>query len=441
MTLPDPIVKMIKLFCWIILIGVFFANTIVIMLSFIPFIFSVVGILLKPPSKITVERSCGKDRVFTGDTIEICLDLEIHDGIGIVEITEILPRHFELTEGSNYIVLWKGIGVKRYRMTYKIKCTTSGTYYIGNTAIKVSHSIYGHVHSAMERNPKVIEVSPRVFDTTKAKSISNFSKIPLPAGNVSNFGVSTLEFKEIRQYCYGDSFKSINWKATARNLNKGRYWPIVNDYEKEGKKSIWIYLNVSTSMIMGSNIKNAFESGLEAANSLADFYLKQNTYVAFGTYNDVHEFIYPGSGQKHYIKILKTLLRCSSSIGAPRKSGSKQISLKEAVISDKKYMSGSEPLFIIITRYNDRYYELLSEGIDEMAKCTSYRRSTGKIMVVNIIGYGLSASNDMEKLCAELMQLRDYKNIQKLRKKTIWIDWDPSQMSFSKALISQVVGI
>ncbi len=441
MSLPEPVVKMIKLFCWILLIGVFFANTIIIMLSFIPFMFAAIGLLIKPPSKITVERSYTKDRVFSGETIEISLDIEVHDGIGIVEISEILPRHFEVAEGSSYKLIWKGMGLKKYRLVYKLRCTTSGTYHIGNTAIKVSHSIFGHVYSFMERNPKIIEVSPKLFDSTKSKSISNFSKIPMPLGSVSNLGMSTLEFKEIRQYCYGDSFKSINWKATARNLNKGGYWPIVNDYEKEGKKSVWIYLNVSTSMSMGSNINNSFESGLEAVNSLADFYLRQNAFVAFGTYNDMQEFIYPGSGQKHYFKILKTILKCSSNIGNSRKNGNKQISLKEAVISNKKYISGSEPLFIIVTRYYDKFYDALSEGIDEMSKYTSFRRGGYKIMVINIIGYGMAASTELEKLCAELMQLRDYKNIHRLRKKCIWIDWDPSQMSFSKALISQVVGI
>jgi uncharacterized protein (DUF58 family) len=441
MVLPDPVVKMIKLFCWVLLIGVFFANTVVIMLSFIPFMVAAIGLLTKQPSKITIERSYSRERVFSGEAIEICLDIEAQEGMGIIEVCEILPRHFEVIEGSNYKIFWKGMGTVKYRLVYKLRCTTSGTYHIGNTAIKVYHCIYGHVHSSMERNPKIIEVNPRLFDTTKAKSISNFSKIPMPLGNISNMGMSTLEFKEIRQYSYGDSFKFINWKATARNLNKGGNLPIVNDYEKEGKKSVWIYLNVSKSMGMGSNIKNSLESGLEAVNSLVDFYLKQNAFVAFGTYNDMHEFIYPGSGQKHYIKILKTILRCSSNIGAARKSGNKPISLKEAVICNKKYMSGSEPLFIIVTRYYDKFYDSLIEGIDEMSKYASYRKGVFKIMIVNIIGYGMAANSDLEKLSAELQHLKDYKNIQRLRKKCIWIDWDPSQTSFSKALMSQVVGI
>ncbi|HEY9060393.1 MAG TPA: DUF58 domain-containing protein [Pseudobacteroides sp.] len=441
MVLPDPVVKMIKLFCWILLIGVFFANTIIIMLSFIPFMFAAIGLLIKQPSKINIERHYSKDRVFSGEIIEICLDIEAQDGIGIIEISEILPRHFEVIEGSNYKVLWKGMGILKCRLVYKFRCTTSGTYHIGNAAIKVSHCIYGHVHSSMERSAKIIEVSPRIFDTTKAKSISNFSKIPMPLGNISNMGMSTLEFKEIRQYCYGDSFKLINWKATARNLNKGGYWPIVNDYEKEGKKSVWIYLNISKSMGMGSNIMNSLEAGLEAANSLVDFYLKQNAFVAFGTYNDMQEFIYPGSGQKHYIKILKTILRCSSNIGAVRRTDNRSISLKEAIISNKKYLSGSEPLFIIVTRYYDKFYDSLSEGIDEMSKYASYRKGVYKIMIVNIIGYGMAANSDLEKLTAQLQHLKDYKSIQRLRKKCIWIDWDPSQTSFSKALMSQVVGI
>ncbi|MDP4179637.1 MAG: DUF58 domain-containing protein [Bacillota bacterium] len=441
MVLSAPIVRMLKLFCWILLIGVFFANSIIIMLAFIPFVFALVGIFLKPPSAISIERSFSRDKVFSGETIEARLDIEIGSGLGIVELSEILPRHFEVVEGCNYKVIWKGLGPKSFKMTYSIKCTTSGTYYIGNTAIKINQSILGHISSGMERNPITLEVRPRLFDTGKAKSSSNFSKIPMPLGSLANMGMPTLEFKEIKQYSYGDPFRYINWKATARNLNRGGYWPVINEYEKEGKKSVWIYLNISKSMNMGSNIRNSFESGLEAANALAEFYIKQNLFVAFGTYNDMVEFIYPGTGEKHYHKILKLILRCSSNIAAVKNAGVKQLSLKESVVSHKKYLAGSKPLFVIVTRYSDKFSEQLEQGIDEMSKHTVNKKGIYQIMVINIIGYGMAAEATTEKLAAQLLHLKDKNKIQKLRKKCIWIDWDPSQMSFSKALMSQVVGI
>ena len=60
-------------------------------------------------------------------------------------------------------------------------------------------------------------------------------------------GMTTQEFKEIRQYYSGDPFKSINWKVTSRNLLRGNIWPVVNEFEKEGK-TVWIFLDTSRIM-------------------------------------------------------------------------------------------------------------------------------------------------------------------------------------------------
>jgi len=58
---------------------------------------------------------------------------------------------------------------------------------------------------------------------------------------------------------------------------------VVNEFEKEGKKSVWIFLDTSKIMSFGSNIKNVKEYSVEAVNSLSDYYIKHNCSVAFHT--------------------------------------------------------------------------------------------------------------------------------------------------------------
>ena len=71
------------------------------------------------------------------------------------------------------------------------------------------------------------------------------SRIPMPQGALASMGMTTNDFKEIRSYYPGDPFKSINWKATSRNLIRGEIWPVVNEFQKEGKRLsgyFWILL-------------------------------------------------------------------------------------------------------------------------------------------------------------------------------------------------------
>jgi len=64
-------------------------------------------------------------------------------------------------------------------------------------------------------------------------------------GSFGKHGNDNQEFKELRLYSPGDPFKAINWKVTSRNLVRGSIWPVVNEFEKEGKKSVWIFLDTS----------------------------------------------------------------------------------------------------------------------------------------------------------------------------------------------------
>ena len=90
---------------------------------------------------------------------------------------------------------------------------------------------------------------------------------PFPVIDVAKIGVATTDFREIRNYVYGDPVKNINWKATAR-CTSPQAWPLTNEYEVEGKKTVWIFQDASRFLEVGTDIENAFEYCLEAANSV-----------------------------------------------------------------------------------------------------------------------------------------------------------------------------
>ena len=227
-----------------------------------------------------------------------------------VQISDFIPQHFELVEGSNFCTVWKGNEPRKTNIFYKIKCTTSGIYPLNETRWKSGHIICNYWKNGSCKNDISIEITPRLLELKKVRGVSVTSKIPMPQGAVASMGMTTNDFKEIRLYYPGDPFKSINWKATSRNLVKGDIWPVVNEFEKEGKKSVWIFLDTSKIMGYGTNIKSVMEYSIEAVNGLGDYYLKQNCNLAFVTYGGEREvFVPPGTGKQQYFKILKELMR------------------------------------------------------------------------------------------------------------------------------------
>src|SRR3990170_3490211 len=158
---------------------------------------------------------------------------------------------------------------------------------------------------------------------------------------MSRTGISTTDFKEVREYSYGDQYKRINWKITARNASRTMMTPFVNEFEKEGKKFVWIF--VDSSLAMGSHgtvTTNTFEHALFAANNLSHYYLERDCFVGVYLYNKRHKLLYPDLGRRQRFKISRELLHVEMG---------EEESLRESVQRCKPYLVGRSPLSIIIT--------------------------------------------------------------------------------------------
>ncbi|NLD50173.1 MAG: DUF58 domain-containing protein, partial [Clostridiaceae bacterium] len=307
--MPGFVLRTSTISLTMLLAGFLFANNILILTSFVPLCYLAFGYFIKVPGNIEVKKSISRDRIIGGELLEVKLKASVEAGFGILEICDVVPPHFELVEGSNYKVIWKGMERGEIYLRYTIKCTTSGTYPMNATKWKARHSICSFSEYGQCENDISVEVSPRLLELRKVRGMSAANKIPMPQGALSSMGMNTNEFKELRLYSPGDSFKSINWKVTSRSLLRGNVWPVVNEFEREGKKSVWIFLDTSRTMNFGSNVRNVKEYSIEAVNSLSDYYLKHNCSVAFLTYGHSTIAINGGSGRNQYYRILKELIK------------------------------------------------------------------------------------------------------------------------------------
>jgi uncharacterized protein (DUF58 family) len=438
--MPKYISKMSIIFLLMLCGGFLLANNILIIVSVIPLCVLAFGYYLKTSNDVIVKKTISKNRAAVDEEFEVNLKIWINSGIGPIEICDLVPAHFELVSGSNYCVLWKGFEPLEHCLSYTIKCTTSGTYLLKTTLWKSRHIVCNYCIDGMYTNDLSVEVTPRLLQLKKVRGMTAVSSVPLPEGALASMGMTTHEFKEIRQYYFGDPFKSINWKATSRNLLRGNIWPVVNEFEKEGKKTVWVFLDTSRIMAFGSNIKNVKEYSIEAVYSLSEFYLGHSCSVAFHTYGGNNVFIKQGSGKQQLYKILRELMKIKYSGPAVLSPRVKIKNLEESVFSCREFFVGLRPLFIIVTRFCTNNYNEILKGINTMSKYTMLRKGyLPSIMVVNIMGYGLMAENQYEKMASNVLEAMNRVISTDVRKNCIWIDWDPAKESLTGALLKQVV--
>jgi len=276
-----------------------------------------------------------------------------------------------------------------------------------------------------------IQVHPKILNIRRIRNLKGIAAVPFPVNDFAKIGVATTDFREIRNYTYGDPIKNINWKATARDT-RPQAWPLTNEYEVEGKKTIWLFLDCSQELELGTNIKNAFEYCVEAANAITYYYVDRGYRVGMYIFNGDGELFYPDVGKKQFLKISKHLLGL--------KPGVHSDEFPVAVEKSRQYIMGNNPLCVIITGLDSGHADSIATGVKQLHHMLGRQRRKLPVMVINIAGYNimLTHSEYDENACV-LLKLKTRPKLLQLRRLGVSVlDWSPLQESFGTALLRQV---
>lgn len=103
------------------------------------------------------------------------------------------------------------------------------------------------------------------------------------------------------------------------------------------------------------------------------------------------------------------------------------------------YAPGCRPLFIVVTRFGRENAAPLLDGVKEMARLAGTAGPRLPVMVVNVSGYGLAARSEEEKVAGGVLWAECILASKRFRGRVTWVDWDPTRVSFTSALLAQVV--
>jgi uncharacterized protein (DUF58 family) len=124
------------------------------------------------------------------------------------------------------------------------------------------------------------------------------------AGSIpARAGGSGTEFFGVRNYQPGDSPRSINWRASARNVDT----LYSNEFQQERVADVGIVLDgrLGTNSFAGGH--SLFEYSVQAAAALADAFLSQGNRVGLLVYESFLAWTFPGYGKMQRERILHSL--------------------------------------------------------------------------------------------------------------------------------------
>ena len=247
----------------------------------------------------TLVHEISSARLFEGERLRVTWTLTAVTPLPQVEVFEALPAAAQLLSGSNRAVLALGAG-ERASWSYEVGFPERARVILGVVHLRAWAPSGLVAVEAVHREPRAVHVYPRA---------APLPRLPIPLRTQTSIGnyVSALvgeglEPGEIRPFAPGDRVRHVNWRASLR-LNR----LFVTRYQQERNADVVLMLD--TLGHAGAGATSSLSEALRAAASLAAAYLARKDRVGLIEYGGVLRWVRPGSGRRHFERLLDTLLR------------------------------------------------------------------------------------------------------------------------------------
>ena len=411
--------------------GFFLANSILIGASLIPLFIHFAGALIQAP-KVQIKRQGLPSSARLDQTIDVKIIGKVTGGLGTVIVFDEIPEPFELVEGSNYKVISKESEENAFDFSYKIRCTKCGDYMF-NLGYEKRHILGLTPASFSIQESEGLTVFPKLHRIRKIKLPVRTSRSAYPIKGIAKIGPMSTDFKEIRNYLSGDPFKTINWKASARAACLGRSYPLVNEYEREGKPSVWVFLDANPDLMIGTTVENALEYSLQMAYNISYYFLSTGYNLGMYVYNHRGEYVRPSTGKRQFINIANKLLESTTSGSGLEVSWEE--GFERAFELSRNCFNPRSTVIVIITHVTASNFSDLLNGLMKILAHKRMKRYLD-ILLINVLPYNLIPKiNNWERFGAETRDVASRSFSGQLRSLGLTVlDWEPKEESMELIL-------
>ena len=185
-----------------------------------------------------------------------------------VSIVDELPEQFQKRDFDHRASLLKG---EKKRFDYIVKPVDRGEYFFGNLNVFASSPLRIVKRRFTFQKGTMVPVYPSIIQMQRYDFLAISNRL-------TEFGVKkirrighTQEFEQIKEYIKGDDFRTINWKATAKQNQL-----MVNQYQDERSQPIYSVIDTGRVMKMPFDGLKLLDYAINSALAFSNVALKRN---------------------------------------------------------------------------------------------------------------------------------------------------------------------
>jgi len=284
--------------------GLAFRSWQVVLLALPPVIVLALGSLFPPARpRLVAVRTLSRDRAEAGRDVDVKLVVR-NDGptLDLVEIVDVLPREFEIVQGTNHAVVSLERG-GTMPLSYTVRSPVKGDFRIGPVRVRSLDPLALGAEDAVLPPDARLVVAPTMEDLRRTKLQPRRTHPWFGQVSSRQLGEGT-DFWGVREYTAGDEVRRINWKASAR-LDR----LYTNEYEGERSGDVVIVVDARRESFIGTETDNPIEHGVRAALGIAEHVLASKNRVGLIVQREVLDWVPPAFGRKQLYRILDHLTR------------------------------------------------------------------------------------------------------------------------------------
>ena len=356
--------------------------------------------------KLQATRQLSAERVPPNTNVDVTVTVTNHgSNLEEVLLDDLVPEGLTVKSGFNRHLVRLGKG-ESYSFTYAASGPRGG-YVFEPLQVSVRDTI------AVSSADFLLEAKGRLFVLPLVTRIRPVAIRPrrtrVYAGSIpARAGGTGTEFFGVREYQPGDAPSSINWRASARYVDK----LYANEFQQERVADVAIVLDGRLRTNEFARRNSLFEYSVQAAGSLADALLTQGNRVGLLVYATYLAWTFPGYGKIQRERILHAL--------ANAKTGESQVFSDLEHIPTRLFPPESQ-IILISPLLEDDFPTLL------------HLRAQGyEVMVIspNPVKFEMSylPANELVQLASRVIRMERMLMLQKMGRAGIHVlDWDVAE--------------